>query len=63
LMQETLTNQIYNRCGNGISTGLGLRVNIPGLGPVKFDYGIPITQLGAGLKKKGRFTFGFGEFY
>ncbi|MFH0702234.1 MAG: BamA/TamA family outer membrane protein [bacterium] len=63
VFRETLTNQLFNRPGYGISTGVGLRVNIPALGPVRVDYGYPLTCVGAGNHKGGRFTFGFGEKY
>ncbi|EKE03031.1 MAG: Surface antigen [uncultured bacterium] len=62
VFRETLTNEIFNRPGYGISVGTGLRVNVPGLGPIRVDYGYPLTYVGAG-NKKGRFTFGFGERY
>ena len=62
VFKETLTNQIFNRPGYGISAGTGLMVNVPGLGPIRVDYGYPLTSVGAG-NRKGRFTFGFGERY
>jgi outer membrane protein insertion porin family len=61
LFRETITNDLYNRPGYGISAGMGLRVNIPGLGPLNVDYGYPLTSVGTGNKKGGRFTFGFGQ--
>ncbi len=61
LFRETVTNDLYNRPGYGISAGLGLRVNIPGLGPLAVDYGYPLTSVGSGNHKGGRFTFGFGQ--
>ncbi|OGH99229.1 MAG: hypothetical protein A2104_00380 [Candidatus Melainabacteria bacterium GWF2_32_7] len=62
VFRETLTNDLFNRPGYGISAGAGLRVNIPGLGPIRVDYGYPLTFVGSG-NKRGRFTFGFGERY
>ncbi len=61
LFRETVTNDLYNRPGYGISAGLGLRVNIPALGPLAIDYGYPLTSVGSGNHKGGRFTFGFGQ--
>lgn len=61
--RETLTDRLYNRPGYGISAGGGLRIMIPGLGPLSLDYGIPLTNVGAGNSKNGRFTFFFGELY
>lgn len=60
--KETLTNQLFNRPGYGISVGTGLRVNVPGIGPVRVDYGYPLTSVGEG-NSRGRFTFGFGDRY
>jgi outer membrane protein insertion porin family len=39
--------------------GVGLRINIPGLGPLRFDYGLPITA-GPYNSHSGRFNFGVG---
>ena len=38
--------------------GVGLRVNIPGMGPLRFDYGIPIQA--RDNSKAGKFQFGVG---
>lgn len=56
-----ISNKIFDRPGYGISAGLGLRVNIPGMGPIRVDYGIPFTKLGKYNGDGGRFNFGFGE--
>jgi len=61
IFKKSLTDTLYNRPGYAISTGLGIRVVIPGMGPIRFDYGYPISYVGAGNKKGGRFTFGFGQ--
>lgn len=61
LFRETITNTLYDRPGYGISAGAGLRVNVPMLGSVKIDYAYPLTFVGAGHKKKARFTFGLGD--
>jgi outer membrane protein insertion porin family len=39
--------------------GLGIRINIPRLGPLRLDYGIPITH-DPDLSGKGRFQFSVG---
>lgn len=39
--------------------GFGIRLNIPRMGPLKLDYGIPITH-GPYNKGSGRFQFGVG---
>ncbi len=48
--------------GRGFYTdnwGVGLRINIPMLGPLRLDYGFPLTH-DANLSDKGRFNFGVG---
>lgn len=62
LFDETLTNKLYNYPGYGISIGSGIIVPLPYIGPIRFDYGYPLTTVGEG-NKKGRFTFGIGERY
>lgn len=63
VMQKNIVNDIYNYPGYGISTGLGLRIYIPGVGPIKLDYGFPLTNVGAGHSHTGRFLFDIGEMY
>lgn len=63
VMQKNIVNDIYNYPGYGISTGLGLRIYIPGVGPIKLDYGFPLTNMGAGHSHTGRFLFDIGEMY
>jgi outer membrane protein insertion porin family len=63
VFNSSLTDSLYNRPGYAIATGLGLRVIVPGVGPIKVDYGYPISYVGAGNKRGGRFTFGFGQDY
>ncbi len=60
LFEETVTNQLYNYPGYAMSIGTGVIVPLPFLGPIRFDYGYPITAVGSG-NKRGRFTFGIGE--
>lgn len=56
-----LTNQLYGRPGQAITAGVGIKVYIPGLGPLSIDYGIPITNPGGATNKSGYFTFGVGD--
>jgi len=63
VFKETLTNDLFKRPGYGVSAGMGLRVNVPALGPIRVDYGYPLSFLGHGIKRKGVFTFGFGDRY
>lgn len=62
IYKGSITNQLYNRPENGISVGCGIRLFIPGVGPLSIDYGMPFTNVGAG-NSRGAFTFGVGEFF
>lgn len=57
---NSLTNSLYGRSTLGASVGIGLRVNIPMLGLVRFEYGLPLVSSILG-KWTPRFTVGFGE--
>jgi len=59
---STVTNTIYNRPLHAITAGVGLRVFVPGMGPLSIDWGYPLTGVPDGTSK-GAFTFGVGEFY
>lgn len=59
----TITNDLYYRPEYAITAGVGLRVNIPGLGPINLDYGIPLTTTKGVDRKHGFFTFGMGDLY
>ncbi len=55
-------NRLFNRLDTALSAGLGLRANIPMLGPIRVDYGLPfIKPLWNSKSIIGRFNFGFGE--
>jgi outer membrane protein insertion porin family len=55
-------NRLYNRLNTAFSTGIGLRANIPMLGSIRVDYGIPFLKpLWNNNNILGRFNFGFGE--
>ncbi|MEB3287530.1 MAG: BamA/TamA family outer membrane protein [Vampirovibrionales bacterium] len=58
LVGESNLNQSFNRAGLGASVGMGIRVNMPGLGPIRLDYAVPI--LGGG-DYTNRFNFGVGQ--
>jgi len=62
LFHKNYTTDLYNRPASGISVGGGLLVPIPMLGPIRFDYGYPISHIASG-KKRGQFTFAVGERY
>ena len=57
----TISNKLYDRPGYAASAGIGLKVFIPGMGPLSIDYGIPLTNPGHSGSKNGYFTFGVGD--
>ena len=57
----TVSNQIYDRRMYAVSAGIGLKIFIPGMGPLSIDYGIPLTNGGRNASKHGYFTFGVGD--
>jgi outer membrane protein insertion porin family len=52
-------NSLFQRKGYGYSGGLGLRINIPGLGPIRLDYAIPLTATNKNYIQ--HFGFGIGQ--
>ncbi len=58
---DNITNRMYERPGQAITAGVGLKVYIPGLGPLSIDYGIPLTNPMGATRKSGYFTFGVGD--
>lgn len=60
---STISNDLYDKPEYAISAGVGLRIFIPGIGPISLDYGIPVTNTGGIDRKKGFFTFGMGDMY
>ncbi len=62
LYNGTISNKIYNRPEYGIAGGLGIKLFIPGVGPLSIDYGIPFTNVGSG-NKRGAFSFGVGDVF
>ena len=63
LWDPTVTSRLYDRPNSAITAGVGLRVNIPGMGPISVDYGLPLTNVGHYNKQHGYFTFGTGGLY
>ena len=57
----TISNKLYDRPEYAVSAGIGLKVFIPGMGPLSIDYGIPLTNPGHSGSKNGYFTFGVGD--
>ncbi len=54
------SNILYDRPLHAITTGVGLRMYIPGIGPMSIDYGLPLTNTGDYGPDNGYFTFGTG---
>jgi outer membrane protein insertion porin family len=59
LFRESVANNLFDRAGLGASIGLGLRFNMPGIGPIRIDYALPIS--GGNSEYFRRFNFGVGQ--
>ncbi len=57
----TVSNKIYDRPMYAVTAGVGLKLYVPGMGPLSIDYGIPLTNPGANGNQGGYFTFGVGD--
>ena len=60
VFNPTITNTLFDRPEYAVTAGVGLRVFIPGVGPISVDYGLPITNPGSFGSKGGYVTFGSG---
>lgn len=60
IFNKNATDIIYDRPMQAITAGVGLKIYIPGMGPLSVDYGIPLTNPG-NTGSKGYFTFGVGD--
>ena len=57
-----IINRAFNRLDSAASAGIGFRANVPFLGSIRVDYGIPfIKSLWNNKNIFGRFNFGLGE--
>lgn len=56
-----VSDTLYDRPMYAISAGVGLKLYIPGMGPLSIDYGIPLTNPGRNGSENGYFTFGVGD--
>ena len=61
VFNETISDKIYDRPMYAVSAGVGLKVFIPGMGPLSIDYGIPLTRTGRNSSSSGYFSFGVGD--
>lgn len=57
--QATLTGGDFEQDGFGASIGAGLRFNIPGVGPIRVDYALPVA--GGNDRYYRRVNFGVGQ--
>jgi outer membrane protein insertion porin family len=51
-------NSLFDRPGAGIAAGLGIRLNMPAIGPIRVDYAIPLMGRGDYTRY---WSFGIGE--
>ena len=61
VFNPTIASKLYDRPNQAISAGVGLKITIPGVGPLSVDYGFPLTNSGPHGSKHGYFTFGVGD--
>ena len=61
IFNNTISDTLYDRPGYAVTAGVGLKLYIPGMGPLSVDYGIPLTNPGVNGNENGYFTFGVGD--
>ena len=61
VFDQTTSSIIYDRPVHAITAGVGLKINMPGVGPLSIDYGFPLTNPGPNGNRNGYFTFGVGD--
>ena len=61
VFDPTIASTLYSRPNQAITAGMGLKINIPGVGPLSVDYGFPLTNCGPNGSENGYFTFGVGD--
>ncbi len=61
VFNQQATDRIYDRPGYAVAAGVGLKLYIPGMGPLSIDYGFPLTNPGRSGNRAGYFTFGVGD--
>ena len=60
VMGNSLTNNLYSRSMIGASVGVGLRINVPMLGMIRLEYGMPLVSSILG-NFTPRINVGFGD--
>ena len=61
IFDPTIASTLYDRPIQAITAGIGLKINMPGIGPLSVDYGFPLTNPGPNGSPNGYFTFGVGD--
>ena len=61
VFNPTISSTLYDRPIHAITAGVGLKISIPGVGPLSIDYGFPLTNAGPNGSDNGYFTFGVGD--
>ena len=61
VFNPTIASALYDRPIHAITAGVGLKINMPGVGPLSVDYGFPLTNPGPNGNRNGYFTFGVGD--
>ena len=61
IFDGNVSDTLYDRPMYAISAGVGIKLYIPGMGPLSIDYGIPLTNPGRNGSENGYFTFGVGD--
>jgi outer membrane protein insertion porin family len=61
VFNPTISSTLYDRPIHAITAGMGLKITIPGVGPLSVDYGFPLTNPGKNGSRNGYFTFGVGD--
>ena len=61
VFNPTISSVLYDRPIHAITAGIGLKINMPGVGPLSIDYGFPLTNPGVNGNRNGYFTFGVGD--
>ena len=61
VFDPTISSALYDRPLHAITAGVGLKITIPGVGPLSVDYGFPLTNPGPNGSSNGYFTFGVGD--
>lgn len=61
VFNPTISSTLYDRPIQAITAGFGLKINMPGIGPLSIDYGFPVTNPGPNGSPHGYFTFGVGD--